>query len=52
MQVCKEAHAPVAFATPVCPACLIIKHFTEKIEMLNQRIEVLESDVQETTNVA
>lgn len=52
MKVCKEAHEPVAYSTPVCPACMIIVHFTEKINDLNQRIEVLESDVNEleTTN--
>jgi hypothetical protein len=50
MKVCKEAHEPVAFNTPVCPACMIIAHFTEKVADLNQRIEVLESDVQETVN--
>ncbi len=45
MQVCKEAHEPVAFTTPVCPACMIIKHFTEKVSDLNERIEVLESEL-------
>lgn len=51
MKVCKEAHEPVAYATPVCPACMIIGHFTEKVSQLTERIEVLESDAQETANV-
>lgn len=51
MKVCKEAHEPVAFTTPVCPACMVISHFTEKINDLNQRIEVLESDVNELETV-
>lgn len=50
MKVCKDAHEPVAFSTPVCPACMIIQHFTEKIGQLTERIEVLESDAQETVN--
>lgn len=50
MKVCKEAHEPVAFTTPVCPACMIIAHFTEKVSDLNERIEVLENDVKETVN--
>lgn len=48
MKVCKEAHEPVAFTTPVCPACMIISHFTEKVKDLTERIEVLESEVTET----
>lgn len=47
MKVCKEAHEPVAFSTPVCPACMIIAHFTEKVTELNERIEVLEGEVSE-----
>ncbi len=47
MQVCKEAHEPIAFSTPICPACMIVKHFTEKVGDLKERIEVLEGDLNE-----
>lgn len=45
MGTCKEAHEPIAFSTPVCPACMIIGYYEEKIKDLNERIEVLESEV-------
>lgn len=48
MKVCNEVHEPIVYSTPVCPACMIIKHFTEKIAELNERIEVLENDVTAT----
>jgi len=52
LKVCREAHEEVAYATPVCPACMIIAHFTEKMTDLNERIEVLESEVQETASAS
>ena len=50
MNTCKEAHEPIAYSTSICPACMIIKHFTEKMADLNERIEVLESDYKEAVN--
>lgn len=48
MKVCKEAHDEIAFASALCPACMIIAYFTEKVTELNERIEVLEGEFEET----
>lgn len=52
LKVCREAHEEVTYATPVCPVCMVIAHFTEKVSELNERIEVLEGDVQEMAVVS
>lgn len=47
MQVCKEAHAPVAYSVSMCPVCMAIDHYQERLKTLEERIEVLESELSE-----
>lgn len=49
MIICSDGHEQVVSEGRNCVTCMIMEHYEEKIKDLNERMEVLESEV---SNVA
>lgn len=45
MIICSDGHEEVVSEGRNCVLCMIMEHYEEKIKDLNERIEVLESEV-------